>query len=245
MIRQLHIPPKDIMTSVIQPHPKIIRNEADMLAGLVPVAGRHLVEVGCGGGGFARKLAAAGAASVVAIDLPGVVPPPDTDATAGVDFREGSAEALSLDEEEFDSCFFMKSLHHVPGSGMDKALKEAARVLKPGGTLVVCEPVAEGTFDELIRPFHDERVVRQQAQEALDRCTVLRQQHDFRYLIPTDYKNFEDFRKRMIESPTVNGPVTDQARRAARERYDFHAAKDGSFHEDRPFRCRILDKPMR
>ena len=120
MIRQLHIPPKDIMTSVIQPHPKIIRNEADMLAGLVPVAGRHLVEVGCGGGGFARKLAAAGAASVVAIDLPGVVPPPDTDAAAGVDFREGSAEALSLDEEEFDSCFFMKSLHHVPGSGMDK-----------------------------------------------------------------------------------------------------------------------------
>tara|TARA_R110002124_G_scaffold27046_4_gene96832 strand:+ start:11215 stop:11916 length:702 start_codon:yes stop_codon:yes gene_type:complete len=231
------------MTSGPPTDQKIIRDEAAMLAGIVPVAGCHVLEVGCGGGAFARKLASAGAVSVVAIDLPGVVPESDAGKPADVAFRAGRAEDLPLDDEVCDTCFMMKSLHHVPNPQMDQALREAARVLKPGGALVVCEPVAEGAFDEMIRPFHDEREVRRQAQEALDRCTVLSAKHDFHYLVPTDYESFDDFRKRMIESPTVTGPVTDKARRAARERYEVHASEDGSFHEDRRVHCRILIKP--
>ena len=51
---------------------------------------------------------------------------------------------------------------------MAQALGEVARVLRPGGHLYVSEPVYGGAFNEVIRVFNDEGVVRAAAQAALD-----------------------------------------------------------------------------
>ena len=52
--------------------------------------------------------------------------------------RVGSAESLPYEAGAFDAVIALDLLHHVPD--LDRALSEAARVLKPGGHFFVFEP---------------------------------------------------------------------------------------------------------
>jgi ArsR family transcriptional regulator len=54
-----------------------------------------------------------------------------------VDLRRGDLEALPIDDARLDAATVMLVLHHVPDPG--RALGEAARVLKPGGRLIVVD----------------------------------------------------------------------------------------------------------
>src|SRR6476661_5405145 len=54
-----------------------------------------------------------------------------------VDLRRGELEALPIDDGRLDAAALMLVLHHVPEP--EKALTEVARVLKPGGTLVLVD----------------------------------------------------------------------------------------------------------
>jgi ArsR family transcriptional regulator len=56
---------------------------------------------------------------------------------ANVDVRRGALESLPIADGELDAAVLMLVLHHVPDPGA--ALGEAARALKPGGRLVVCD----------------------------------------------------------------------------------------------------------
>jgi SAM-dependent methyltransferase len=128
------------------------------------VAGRDVLDVGCGAGWLVRRLGDAGA------NATGI----DPEAGAHEDPRciAGRAEALPFDDAGFDAVVFFNSLHHVPEDALDRAIAEAARVLRPGGVLYVQEPVAAGDFFELVRQVDDETRVRVAAQEALDRAAA-------------------------------------------------------------------------
>ena len=135
---------------------------------LVQVRGRSIVDVGCGAGALARSLAERGATVL------GVEPDPvqaernrEAPETDGVSFAEGRAEALPAGDGAVDGVIFGRSLHHVPEAAMRPALAEARRVLAEGGFLYVLEPVMEGAFSAVMKPFHDETEVRRQAREAL------------------------------------------------------------------------------
>jgi len=54
-----------------------------------------------------------------------------------VDVRRGELEALPIADAELDAATLLLVLHHVPGPG--EALREAARTLRPGGRLVICD----------------------------------------------------------------------------------------------------------
>ena len=54
-----------------------------------------------------------------------------------VEVRRGELDALPLGNEEFDGAVLMLVLHHIADPAA--ALREAARVLKPGGRLVLCD----------------------------------------------------------------------------------------------------------
>lgn len=128
---------------------------------------RDVLDIGCGHGALARLLVREGLA-VTAID-----PAPDAIAAAqetvpDAQFTVAGAEALPFDPGSFDACVFLNSLHHVPVPLMAQALHEALRVLRPGGEVIVVEPLAEGPFFEVMRPVEDETEIRRAAMAAID-----------------------------------------------------------------------------
>jgi len=132
--------------------------EADdlaVMARLIPLAGRTLVDVGAGDGRLARGLAARGA-RVIAVE-PGLADGTPAKPAAGVAALAAAAEALPLAEACADGVVFAYSLHHVPRELRAEAIAEALRVLAPDhGFLYVIEPLPTGTYYALMRDFHDE-----------------------------------------------------------------------------------------
>lgn len=98
------------------------------------LAGKRVLELGCGRGVGVEILLALDAAQVTGFDLdPGMVALAQKRlAKYGERARvfTGNAEAIQLPDESFDVVVEYGILHHVPG--WQKVLEEVSRVLKPG-----------------------------------------------------------------------------------------------------------------
>lgn len=141
-----------------------LRKHPEVLAAHLSLPGRRALDVGCGDGALVRLLAQQGAWAVgldpQAGPLQGAQP-----------LVRGLGEALPFADGSFDLVVFFNALHHVPAPLMRPALIESLRVLQPGGTLAILEPLAEGPYFELMRPVEDETEVRALAQETLNTLT--------------------------------------------------------------------------
>ena len=104
--------------------------------GQVPLKGRRVLDVGCGGGILADSMARKGA-EVLGIDLATkalkVAQLHALEAqTEGVQYREISAEALAAEQPgSFDVVTCMEMLEHVPDPS--SIVKACAALVKPGG----------------------------------------------------------------------------------------------------------------
>lgn len=113
---------------------------ADRLAGLRP--GDSVADIGCGPGGAARWAARRGA-EVFAIDPAPVMLRFGRAVTwrAAVHYAEGSAEAVPLPSSSVTVAWAIATVHHW--ADPDAGLREAHRILKPGGRLVIIERLAQ------------------------------------------------------------------------------------------------------
>lgn len=130
------------------------RRLAEAVAADLPRRGRVL-DVGCGTGTLAIAIAAARPdAAVVGVDgdpealaIAGAKP----NAT-GVTWARGMADELPADDDTADVVVASLLLHHLDRAAKRAALREIARVLKPGGVLHVADwgrphdPVMRGAF---------------------------------------------------------------------------------------------------
>lgn len=103
---------------------------------IVPVEGKRIVDIGCGGGILADAMARKGA-DVLGIDLATkalkVAQLHALEAqTAGVTYREISAEALAAEQPgSFDVVTCMEMLEHVPDPA--SVVRACSTLVKPGG----------------------------------------------------------------------------------------------------------------
>jgi SAM-dependent methyltransferase len=216
--------------------------DTTMLERLVAPAGKDVVDIGCGGGALVRELAAAGARPIgVEISDDQLAAARASDGGSGGRYLVGRAEALPLGDASLDLAMFMRTLHHVPVPQMDAALREARRVLRPGGAVYVAEPLADGDFFALTSLVEDEVEVRRAAQAALARSehAGLERVVTIDYDITIGLAGVEAFRARTVSVDPQRGPVFD----ARRDEIDAAFARLGTPGERPGERCFV--QPMR
>ncbi|MDQ2715970.1 MAG: class I SAM-dependent methyltransferase, partial [Chloroflexota bacterium] len=111
-----------------------------MVEGIVNVEGKHVVEIGCGGGIYVQALADMGAASVTGVDFSEEmlkVARQEAWGYATVQFVHADACKTGLGDETYDVVLQRALIHHLPQARWPSCFAEARRLLKPGGVLIV------------------------------------------------------------------------------------------------------------
>ena len=110
--------------------------------------GKRILEYGCGPGGHAGPLAAAGA-DVVAIDISAeAIRQAKERLDSSVELIEMNAEAMTFEDASFDVVCGTGILHHLD---LEKAFSEISRVLRPGGKALFIEPLGHNPAINLYR----------------------------------------------------------------------------------------------
>ncbi|WP_037256530.1 class I SAM-dependent methyltransferase [Rhodovibrio salinarum] len=224
------------------------RRHTEMLSELLgDLKGHLLVDVGCGHGALARRLASMGA-EVVGLD------PQETAVTAAMaaDLHSGAhwitagGAALPLATGTLDDVLYFNALHHVPVDELETALGEAHRALKPEGRLLAVEPIAEGPLFDLTRMVEDETAVRAAADDALTKAhggTDWQLVARLEYLAPVKYESFQAFRNGLIRVDPAREPTVSAQEDWLRERFTASARQaDGAYWLDQPTRATLLQR---
>lgn len=224
----------------------LVTEELTVLAEMVPLLGRNIIELGCGNARLARTLLAQfPGCRVTGLEV-------DTrqhaknlaDPQAGLTFMAAGAQAIPLEDATFDLALMLKSLHHVPLPDMAMALAEVARVLRPGAHLFVSEPIFGGAMNEVIRLYNDEEQVRAAAQSALDAALttgVWEQVTERCFATPVHFADFADFEQRMMRPTYADYPLDDSVIAAVRAVFE-PLCPPGGAHFTRPMRVRLLQR---
>ena len=226
----------------------VIPDETELLRSLAPLEGARLLELGCGKADFARRLLErTPVASIAALKVDkrqhekNVASAP----SKGLEFHYGGAQEIPFPDASFDGVLMMKSLHHVPGEFLDRALAEVRRVLKPGGWLYCSEPVFAGEYNDILKLFHDERAVRQAAREALDRAGsagVLEPVEQREFLLPRDFRDYDDFVEKVVKVTHTDHAYSEAVAAEVRSRFEKYQ-KPGGARFMAPMRVDFMRRP--
>ena len=129
---------------------KQLESVSERIAEQVAVAGSRVLDVGCGNGNAALALARRDA-NVTAIDpssrLLSMARERFIEAELAADFVEGGAESLPFDTGSFDSAVSVFAMIFAPDPAA--AASEIARVVRPGGRVVIATWLPEGAIAEV------------------------------------------------------------------------------------------------
>lgn len=220
------------------------KSNGEMLAETLDLDGKLVCDVGSGNGTICRLMTRAGA-HVVGIECGAAQLAKAEQAPRAGDetYIKGVGEDLPLKDASRDIVVFFGSLHHIPTSSQGAALREAARVIRPGGRVYIAEPLAEGVHFEMMQPVHDETLVRAEAHKAIKNCAAagLVEEKEFFYVSPAKHEDFDDFREMMIRiNPDKEDPFAEKESilRANFER--LGTKTDDGVIFDQPMRVNLL-----
>ncbi|MEZ5542351.1 MAG: class I SAM-dependent methyltransferase [Pseudomonadota bacterium] len=208
--------------------------ESEIFHRLLTLDGKHILELGCGSAVITRDIATAGPGRrITALEVDRIAHEKNLQITdlPNVTFLLAGAEAIPLEDAAVDVVFMFKSLHHVPVDLMDQALREIRRVLKPGGHAYISEPVYAGAFNEILRLFHDERVVREAAFGALRRAVeagLFSLDEEVFFHSPLQFEDFADFENRILKVTHTAHRLDAALYRAVQQRFEAHLGPAGA-----------------
>lgn len=105
-----------------------------LVKNLGPLAGTRVLDLGCGKGRFAKLLLNSGA-RVIGLDLSAAM----LAAANELDRVRATARRLPFAAASFDSVIAVEVFEHLAPQSIDCVCQEAARVLRPGGTLAILD----------------------------------------------------------------------------------------------------------
>ncbi len=220
------------------------KSNGEMLIGTLDLDGSHVCDVGSGDGTLSRLMTRAGA-HVIGIECGAAQLAKAEQAPRAGDetYIKGVGEDLPLEDAGQDIVVFFGSLHHIPLESQQTALREAARVTRPGGKVYIAEPLAEGVHFEMMQPVHDETAVRAAAHKAVNNCagSGLIKEKEFFYVNTAKHDDFDAFREMMIRiNPGKADEFTEKEAilRANFERLGTKTADGVTF--DQPMRVNLL-----
>ena len=222
------------------------RQNSDVLPSLVELKGKKVADIGCGDGSLTRLMTRHGA-NVIGVECSkSQLASARAHKPAGNEnYSEGLGEDLSFEDAKLDLVVFFNSLHHIALDKQDKALAEAARVLKPGGLVYICEPLAEGQHFELMKPVHDETVVRAAATQAIGKAAEhgFSQELETTYLHQASYPDYTAFRARILAiNPGLKDHFSD-LEKILKNNFDSLGEKtDETIQFGQPMRVNLLIK---
>ncbi len=129
-------------------HDSYWRHHRDQFLRLLPPPGRQTVDIGCGEGRLSRDLKALGH-RVIAVDASPTLVAAARQADPSMHIRLADAAALPLSDGSADLAVAFMSLQDI--DAMPDAVREAARVLEPGGRLclAIVHPISSaGKFTD-------------------------------------------------------------------------------------------------
>ncbi|MFC5423421.1 class I SAM-dependent methyltransferase [Bosea eneae] len=220
----------------------------DILGGLLaPLQGRRILDIGCGRGSLLQALAERGA-SVAGLDPDEAMLEVAQTLVPKAVLKQGCAQLLPFGDTSMHAAIFLNSLHHIPIPDMLLALEEAARVVGKGGSVIVVEPLSEGSFFDALRLIEDETEVRQAAQDAIVRARRLGIVSEIRQI---EYDRIETFAdaEAFLERAVVIDPAREKRAQAARGKLlaRFEALSDhdkGGYVLHQPLRLHHLKVPF-
>ena len=134
-------------------------------------AGRRVADIACGEG-YGSALLAEIAESVVGVDIDAASIEHARNAyrsRPSLRFAEGSASALPLSDACVDVVVSFETLEHLPAEAQPRMIAEFARVLAPGGMLVISSPNRPEYSEarNFVNPFHLHELDREELAQLL------------------------------------------------------------------------------
>jgi ubiquinone/menaquinone biosynthesis C-methylase UbiE len=225
-----------------------VENELGVISRMLPLAGARVLELGCGAAEKTRAIAeSTDVAAITAVEIDPIQHRKNLKIAdlPKVNFKSYGAQAIPEADDSFDIVMMFKSLHHVPGQSMDQALQEIQRVLKPGGYAYISEPVFAGEFNEIMRLFHDEEIVRKNAFDALLRAVdrgVLELGEEYFFKNVIKLRSFEQYEAGILSVTHIDHDLDDETLVEVKRRFMKHESDKGFVFEV-PNRIDLLRKP--
>lgn len=229
---------------------KINCPEMEIYNRLLVLDNKHILELGCGSAAITRNIATSGTGrkiTALEVDKAAHSKNIQIEDLPNVSFQLSGAQSIPLADESVDVVFMFKSLHHVPLELMDDAMHEIYRVLKPSGFAYISEPIFAGNFNEVLRLFHDEQIVREAAFSAVKRAvdsTLFNSVEQTFFNSPMMFKDFTEFETNVINVTHSEHKLDDTLLAKVKHQFEKYIDENGANFK-MPIRVDLLQKRLK